>query len=101
MSAEAGEVTVPAGGAAAGLRPLLLLVGVAAAVAVGVGVALWSQGPTYSLLFGNLADADAANVTQSLDQSGIPYKVENGAVMVPAERVTDARMRLAAKGLPG
>jgi flagellar M-ring protein FliF len=84
-----------------GIRPLLLLVGVAAAVALGVGVALWSQGPTYSLLFGNLSDSDAAQVTQSLDQSGIQYKVENGAVLVPAERVTEARMKLAAKGLPG
>jgi flagellar M-ring protein FliF len=27
--------------------------------------------------------------------------VENGAVLVPVERVSDARMRLAAKGLPG
>jgi flagellar M-ring protein FliF len=85
----------------AGLKPLLLLVGVAAAVAVGVGVALWSQTPTYSLLFGNLADADAAQVTQSLDQNGIPYKVERGAVLVPAERVVEARMQLASKGLPG
>lgn len=84
----------------AGLRPLLLLVGLAAAVAAGVGIALWSQGPTYSLLFGNLADADAAQLAQSLDQSGIPYKVQNGAVLVPAERVTEARMNLAAKGLP-
>jgi flagellar M-ring protein FliF len=99
MSSE--QIQVPAGGAAAGLRPLLLLLGVAAAVAAGVGVALWSHGSTYSLLFGNLADADAAQVTQSLEQSGIPYKVENGAVLVPVERVSDARMRLAAKGLPG
>jgi flagellar M-ring protein FliF len=85
----------------AGVRPLLLLIGLAAAIAGGVGIALWSHGPNYSLLFGNLADADAARVTQSLDQSGIPYKVENGAVLVPAEHVTDARMKLAAKGLPG
>jgi flagellar M-ring protein FliF len=101
MSSDASGGTVPTGSGAAGLRPLLLLLGVAAAVAAGVGVALWSHGPTYSLLFGNLADADAAQVTQSLEQSGIPYKVENGAVMVPAEKVSDARMRLAAKGLPG
>jgi len=85
----------------AGLRPLLLLIGLAAAIAGGVGIALWSHGPNYSLLFGNLADADAARVTQSLDQSGIPYKVQNGAVLVPADHVTDARMKLAAKGLPG
>ena len=37
------------------LKPLLLLVGVAAAVAAGVGVMLWSVGPTYSLLYSNLA----------------------------------------------
>jgi flagellar M-ring protein FliF len=86
--------------AAAGLRPLLLLVGLAAAVAIGVGIALWSQVPSYSLLFGNLGDADAAELTQSLDQAGIPYKVEHGAVLVPSERVAEARMGLAAKGLP-
>ncbi|HTQ36795.1 MAG TPA: flagellar basal-body MS-ring/collar protein FliF [Steroidobacteraceae bacterium] len=85
----------------AGLRPLLLLVGLAAAIAAGVGIALWSQGPNYSLLFGNLSDAAAAQVTQSLDQSGIHYKMQHGAVLVPAEKVDEARMSLAAKGLPG
>jgi flagellar M-ring protein FliF len=81
---------------------MLLLVGVAAAVAVGVGVALWSQAPNYSLLFGNLADSDAAQVVQSLEQAGIPYRVESGsgAVSVPSDRVSDARLKLAAKGLP-
>jgi len=98
MSADAVPMKLPP--AVAGLKPLLLLIGVAAAVAAGVGIALWSQAPSYSLLFGNLSDADAAQLTQSLDQSGIPYKVEGGAVLVPAERVTEARMGLAAKGLP-
>jgi flagellar M-ring protein FliF len=88
------------GGIAAGIKPVLLLIGLAAAIAGGVGIALWSQGPTYSLLFGNLSDADTAQLTQSLDQSGIPYKLERGAVMVPAERVDEARLNLAAKGLP-
>lgn len=87
----------------AGIRSLLLLVGVAAAIAIGVGVALWSQGPNYSLLFGNLADSDAAQVVQSLEQNSIPYRIEsgNGAIMVPSDRVSDARLKLAAKGLPG
>src|SRR6187402_1337496 len=101
MSADSPGLPVHAGGVVAGLKPLLLLIGLAGAIAAGVGIALWSHGPNYSLLFGNLADADAARVTQSLDQSGIPYKVENGAVLVPAENVSDARMKLAAKGLPG
>ncbi len=84
----------------AGLRPLLLLLGLAAAVAAGVGIALWSQGPTYSLLFGNLSDADTAQLTRALDQSGIHYKLDHGSVLVPAEHVDEARMNLAAKGLP-
>ncbi|MEO8308291.1 MAG: flagellar basal-body MS-ring/collar protein FliF [Pseudomonadota bacterium] len=87
---------------AAGVKPLLLLIGVAAAIAAGVGIVLWSQGPTYSLLFGNLGTADASQVVQSLEQAGIPYRVDsgNGAITVPADRVSDARMKLAAKGLP-
>jgi flagellar M-ring protein FliF len=89
-----------AGGALAGLKPLLLLIGLAGAIAAGVGIALWSQAPTYSLLFGNVGDADAAQLAQSLDQAGIPYKVEHGSLLVPAERVNEARMGLAAKGLP-
>lgn len=100
MSADVPAVPMKIPPAIAGLKPLLLLIGVAAAVAAGVGIALWSQAPSYSLLFGNLSDADAAQLTQSLDQSGIPYRVEHGAVLVPADRVTEARMGLAAKGLP-
>ena len=38
-----------------GLKPLILLVGVAAAIAAGVGVMLWSVGPTYTLLYGGLS----------------------------------------------
>ena len=95
-------VYAPSSRLAAGIRPLLLLIGVAAAVAAGVGIVLWSQGPTYSLLFGNLGTADAAQVVQSLEQAGIPYRVDSGsgAITVPADRVSDARMKLAAKGLP-
>lgn len=50
----------------AGFKPVMLLVGLAAAVAAGVGLVLWSQGPTYGLLYSNLADEDAAAITQSL-----------------------------------
>src|SRR5262245_54353758 len=85
-----------------GLKPLLLLVGVAAAVAAGVGVMLWSVGPTYSLLYANLGGEDAAQVAQALDGAGIPYKLENGvgSISVPAEQLAAARMRLASQGLP-
>ncbi len=85
-----------------GLKPLLLLVGVAAAVAAGVGVMLWSVGPTYSLLYANLGGEDAAQVTQALDSASIPYKLENGgaSISVPAEQLAAARLKLASQGLP-
>lgn len=84
------------------IRPLLLLLGVALAVAVGVTVVLWWKGPSWSLLYGNLSDSDASSVIQALQTSGIEYKLDNtsGAIMVPAERVHDARLQLASQGLP-
>lgn len=82
-------------------RPLLLLLGVALAVAAGVTVVLWWRGPDWSLLYGNLADSDASSVVQALQTAGIQYKLDGGnAVMVPAEKVHDARLKLAAQGLP-
>src|SRR5688572_31663009 len=85
-----------------GLKPLMLLVGVAAAVAAGVGVMLWSVGPTYSLLYANLGGEDAAQVAQALDSANIPYKLENGgaSISVPAEQLAAARLKLASQGLP-
>src|SRR5262245_8216081 len=85
-----------------GLKPLILLVGVAAAIAAGVGVMLWSVGPTYSLLYANLQAEDAAQVTQALDSARIPYKLEDGggSISVPAEQLAAARLKLAAQGLP-
>jgi len=44
------------------LKPLALLIGIAAAVAAGVVIVLWSKEPTYSLLYGNLGQQDAAQI---------------------------------------
>src|SRR5258705_11782857 len=84
------------------LKPLMLLIGVAAAVAAGVGVVLWSKEPTYSLLYANLDQQDAAQVTQALDASAVPYRLEgaNGAIMVPADKVHEGRLNLTGPGLP-
>lgn len=85
----------------ASLRPLLLLIGIAAAVAAGVWIVLWSRGPTYSLLYANLAPQDEAQVAQALDAAQIPYKLDSGSsgIEVPAERLDEARLKLAGKGL--
>jgi len=86
----------------AGLRPLLLLVGIAAAVAAGVTVVLWSRGPNFSMLYANLAAEDEAQITQALDAAAIPYRLEanSNAIMVPSERLSEARLKLAGQGLP-
>jgi flagellar M-ring protein FliF len=84
------------------LRPLLLLLGIAGAVAAGVAVMLWWQGPNWSLLYGNLEAGDASQVVQALQTAGIKYKLSDatGAIMVPADQVHDARLKLASQGLP-
>jgi flagellar M-ring protein FliF len=79
-----------------------LLIGVAAAIAAGVWVVMWSQGPTYSMLYGDLGTQDQAQIAQALESSGIPHKIDNatGAITVPADRVHEARLKLAGQGLP-
>jgi flagellar M-ring protein FliF len=86
----------------AGLRPILLLVGIAAAVAVGLTVAMWWRGPSYSLLYANLAAEDQAQIAQALDAAQISYRMGPGgnSIEVASDRLTDARMKLASQGLP-
>jgi len=85
------------------LRQLGLMIGLAVSVALGVTVALWSQTPNYSLLYGNLSAKDLSQVTKSLDNAGIDYKFEgSGGILVPAEKLHNARMKLATTSLtPG
>lgn len=84
------------------LRQIGLMIGLAASVALGVAVVLWSQTPSYTLLYGNLSSRDAGQVVDALQQSGIPFKVDesSGAVMVPNRKLHTARMELAKDGLP-
>src|SRR5579885_1569602 len=102
-AASGGQTNLSANIAAlpATLRPLLLLVGIAAAVAAGVWIVLWSRGPTYSLLYANLSPQDEAQVAQALDGAQIPYKIDAGSngIEVPAERLNEARLKLAGQGL--
>ncbi|HZT04207.1 MAG TPA: flagellar basal-body MS-ring/collar protein FliF [Steroidobacteraceae bacterium] len=107
MAAESATlVNVPASSPGAtllpaSLRPLLLLIGIAAAVAAGVWIVLWSRTPTYSLLYANLSPQDEAQVAQALDAAQIPYRLNSGTsgIEVPAERLDEARLKLAGQGV--
>ncbi len=84
------------------LRQIGLMIGLAASVALGVAVVLWSRTPDYSMLYGRLSDVEAAQVAASLDSANIPYRIEHGsgAITVPADKVHEARLKLATRGLP-
>lgn len=84
------------------VRQLGVMIGIAASVALGVAVVLWSQTPSYSILYGNLAQKDATEVVEALTQAAIEFKIDEstGAVMVESGKLQEARMKLAGQGLP-
>ncbi|WP_082880927.1 flagellar basal-body MS-ring/collar protein FliF [Methylomonas sp. DH-1] len=83
-------------------RQVGLMLGLALSVAIGVAVVLWSQAPAYDLLFASVAEKDSAEILDSLAKLGVDYKVEtgSGAIMVPADKVRELKLKLAAQGLP-
>ena len=85
-----------------GGRNLFLILGMAVVVAVMTAVWMWSQQPDYRVLFSNFSDRDGGAIVASLQQMNVPYKFAEGggAIMVPANQVYDARLKLASQGLP-
>ncbi|KAF1012159.1 MAG: Flagellar M-ring protein [Pseudomonas fluorescens] len=83
------------------LRQVGLMVGLAASVAIGFAVVLWSQQPDYRPLYGSLAGMDTKQVMETLAAADIAYTVEpnSGALLVKADDVARARMKLAAAGV--
>jgi flagellar M-ring protein FliF len=78
-----------------------LVLGVAALAAVVAASWLWSATPTYRVLFTNLSDRDGGAIIAQLSQMNIPYKnADGGTVLVPQEKVHEARLKLASAGLP-
>jgi flagellar M-ring protein FliF len=79
----------------------MLLLGAAGVAAVLAAAWLWSSSPTYRVLFTNLSDRDGGAIIAQLSQMNIPYKNgDGGTVLVPQDRVHEARLKLASAGLP-
>ena len=76
--------------------------GVALLVAAAVAAVVMGRQPDYRVLFSNLGDKDGGAVVAQLSQMNVPYKYSEGggAILIPAERVHDVRLRLATQGLP-
>ncbi|WP_028081881.1 flagellar basal-body MS-ring/collar protein FliF [Solimonas soli] len=82
------------------LRQLAVLLGIAAAAAIGIGIWSWSQKPGYVPVYAGLSDKDAAELADALRAANIPMKLDGGTVTVPQAQLYDARLKLAAQGLP-
>jgi flagellar M-ring protein FliF len=85
-----------------GRQKVALMAALAAAIALVVGVLLWSRSDEYAVLFSNLEERDGGAIVTALQAQNVPYKFTDGggAIMVPANRVHDIRLQLAAQGLP-
>lgn len=84
-------------------RQVGLMVALAASVAIGFAVVLWTQSEDYRPLLGRMDNLDAASVVQVLEQSQIKFKLDpnTGTVLVAADDIHMARLKLAEVGLPG
>jgi len=99
---ESLQTLLPAFGNPANRRRVMTLVGIAALIAAIAVSWLWGTAPEYRVLYGNLEDKDGGAVIAALGQMNVPYKFSDGggAILVPADKVHDARLRLASQGLP-
>ncbi|MFM1907053.1 MAG: hypothetical protein RLZZ591_730 [Pseudomonadota bacterium] len=76
--------------------------GVVLFVAIAIGGLVMGRQAEWRVLYANLADKDGGAIIAQLSQMNIPYQHAEGgaAILVPADRVHDARLKLASQGLP-
>ncbi len=77
-------------------------VGVVLLVAAAIAAVVLGRQPDYRVLFSNLSDKDGGAIVAQLSQMNVPYKHADGggAILIPADKVHDIRLRLASQGLP-
>lgn len=83
-------------------QKLRLAIGVVLFVAIGIVGLMMSRQSEWRVLYSNLADKDGGAVVAQLSTLNIPYKYTEGggAILVPADRVHDVRLKMASMGLP-
>src|SRR5665213_3542173 len=69
---------------------------------IAFGLLKWKHESDFRVLYSALAPEDASAVTQKIREAGIEYRLdETGAtVLVPADRIAEARLALAGAGMP-
>lgn len=83
-------------------RQVGVLAVLAMVIAIGVGVGLWSQEEGYSPLFNNLSSEDVTKAQEVLQTMDVAFRIDEstGQLLVPSEKVSGLRMKMAAEGLP-
>jgi flagellar M-ring protein FliF len=71
-----------------------------AVIALIVALVVYGSQPEYGVLFSDLKPADAQTIIEKLKAANVPYQLSNGGttVSVPAERVSELRLQMAASG---
>lgn len=77
-------------------------VALAALVATVIAMAMWASQGDWRVLYAGLPDKEAGAIVAELGAMNVPYRYTDGggAIKVPADRLYDAKMKLAAKGMP-
>ncbi|WP_050797475.1 flagellar basal-body MS-ring/collar protein FliF [Hylemonella gracilis] len=83
-------------------QKMRLALGVVLVVAVLLGALLMNHKTDWRVLFSGLSDKDGGAIIAQLTQMQVPYQYTEGggAILVPADKVHDTRLRLASQGLP-
>ncbi|WP_439606138.1 flagellar basal-body MS-ring/collar protein FliF [Hydrogenophaga sp.] len=83
-------------------QKLKLGLGALALLALVLALFFMGRQPEWRVLYANLSDKDGGAIVAQLSQMNVPYKHAEGgqALMVPADKVHDTRLRLASQGLP-
>lgn len=79
-----------------------LIFSIGAAIAMVMLVGVWSISPAMTPLYASLDGKDAADISSALMSAGIEYELNSttGMVMVGKDKLHDARLKMAALGLP-
>lgn len=85
----------------AGDKSLASIALLATLVAATIVVILWTSAKNFVPLYGNQEHYDKAGIVEILDKEQFPFRIdtESGNIMVPQERLADARITLAARGI--
>ena len=85
------------------VRQIGLLIGLALSIALGIYIVIWSQKPSYNVLYHQASPKDAGEIVKVLQARKIDYQLDavSGIILVESDKIHEARMALAEQNLPG